>query len=159
MRSYDVSYVPASAEEWSEVGATVEMEVKSDRLRLVQSSIVPVVMEDEVKKKDESTGEEEYVLLWKHTFFVLVSLLLHLLSWCIAVYYPCACVGFGVWETVSVRLVDDAEEERVAAEKEQEVRAYDMRVDRPRYSAQLVLLLWNPWWNIYSVLKNNVNMR
>lgn len=52
MKSFDVSYVPASRDEWSEADATIEQEVKSDRIRLVQS-LLPVVEEVKI---DESTG-------------------------------------------------------------------------------------------------------
>jgi len=79
MKSFDVSYVPASQDEWTEDGATVELEVKSDRIRLIQAQL-PVVEEPKI---DESTG-------------------------------------FGMWETVSVRLVDDVKEEKLAKARQQE---------------------------------------
>ena len=55
LRSYDVSYVSAAQDEWTEAGATTELEVKSDRLRLLQALLQPAVVEE--AKVDESTGE------------------------------------------------------------------------------------------------------
>jgi hypothetical protein len=52
MKSFDVSFVSSSLDEWAEDAATVELEVKSDRIRLIQGP--PVV---EAVKIEESTGE------------------------------------------------------------------------------------------------------
>lgn len=51
MKSFDISYVPSSFEEWNETDAVVELEVKSDRLRMILGP--PVVEEAKIV---ESTG-------------------------------------------------------------------------------------------------------
>lgn len=65
MKTFDVSYVPSSFEEWQETGAIVEVEVRSDRIRIIQSP--PVVEEVKI---EESTG----IYVAHHSFICFVNM-------------------------------------------------------------------------------------
>lgn len=64
MKSFDISYVPSSLDAWQETGAIVEVEVKSDRLRLIKGQNDLVVEEPKI---DESTGNYSWSLIYHYS--------------------------------------------------------------------------------------------
>jgi hypothetical protein len=71
MKSFDISYVSAALDEWNEQAATVEEEVKSDRIRLIQG--LPIVEEVKI---EESTGRYMLCSLPPPLLLLLLLLLL-----------------------------------------------------------------------------------